>query len=140
MKLLPILRLYPFLIPLVVLVLTEVVKMVVEQVRSGTWHARLFHPGGMPSSHSAFVMSLLIIVGRKLGIGSVEFAIAFVFAAITWYDAMSSRRAIGDQAKILNQLQHQRHFTEQLGHSFFEVIGGVIFGAAVTMLGIWISM
>lgn len=134
-----ILRTYPFLIPFVVLIITEVVKMVVEQVRNGTWHARLFHPGGMPSSHSALVTSLLIVVGRKLGVGSVEFGIAFVFAAITWFDAMSSRRAIGQQARVLNQLQHHEHFTEQLGHSFVEVIAGVLFGAAVTMLGIWLS-
>ncbi len=134
-----ILRTYPFLIPLVVLILTEITKMFVEQVKTGSWHARLFHPGGMPSSHSAFVMSLLIIVARRLGMDSPEFAIAFVFAAITWYDAMSSRRAIGDQAKVLNRLQHWQHFTEQLGHSFMEVLGGVIFGAAITFIGIWLS-
>lgn len=134
-----ILKTYPFLIPLIVLLITEVTKMFVEEIKNGTWHARLFHPGGMPSSHSAFVTSLLIIVGYKLGMGSMEFAIAFVFAAITWYDAMSSRRAIGDQAKVLNKLQHLQHFTEQLGHSFIEVIAGVIFGAAITVLGIWVS-
>jgi uncharacterized protein len=133
------LRWFPFLIPLVVLVLAEFTKMFVEQIRNGTWHARLFHPGGMPSSHSAFVTSLLIIVGYKSGIESMEFAIAFVFAAVTWYDAMSSRRAIGDQAKVLNKLQHWQHFTEQLGHSLLEVIGGIVFGIAITVLGIWLS-
>lgn len=133
------LRTYLFLIPLVVLILAEITKMLVEQMKTGSGHLRLFHPGGMPSSHSAFVTSLLIIVGKKLGIDSVEFAIAFVFAAVTWYDAMGSRRAIGDQAKILNRLQHWQHLTEQLGHSFREVIGGILFGAVVTMIGIWLS-
>jgi len=52
----------------VVLLLTEVTKMLVEQMKSGSWHARLFHPGGMPSSHSAFVTSLLIIVGGSSGL------------------------------------------------------------------------
>lgn len=130
------LRTYLFLIPLVVLILAEVTKMVVEQVKTGSGHLRLFHPGGMPSSHSAFVTSLLIVVGTKLGMESAEFAIAFVFAAITWYDAMSSRRAIGEQAKVLNRLQHWQHFTEQLGHSFREVVAGILFGAVVTLLGI----
>lgn len=133
------LRTYLFLIPLVVLVLAEIAKMLVEQVKTGAGHLRLFHPGGMPSSHSAFVTSLLIVVGRKLGVESVEFAIAFVFASITWYDAFSSRHAIGEQAKILNRLQHWQHLTEQLGHTFKEVLGGILFGAAVTMLGIWIG-
>ncbi len=133
------LRTYLFLIPLVVLVLAEITKMFVEQMKTGSGHLRLFHPGGMPSSHSAFVMSLLIVVGKKLGMESVEFAIAFVFAAITWYDAMSSRRAIGDQAKILNSLQKWQHFTETLGHSFKEVIAGIAFGAVVTVIGITVA-
>lgn len=130
---------YLFTIPLVVLVLTEITKMIVEDFRSEHWHLALFRPGGFPSSHSAFVTSLLIILWYKLGLQSEEFAIAFVFAGIVWYDAMSVRRAVGEQAKALNQLQHFRHFAERLGHSFVEVIGGIVFGAIITAVGIWIS-
>ncbi len=133
------LREYLFLIPIVVLLCSECTKWVIDGMRSGDWHPRPFHPGGMPSSHSAFVMSMLIVVGRKLQLTSPEFAIAFVFACITWYDAMSSRRAIGEQAKVLNRLQHWKHFTEQLGHSAREVLCGMLFGAAVTMVGIGLS-
>ncbi len=130
---------YLFTIPLAVLILTEIVKMFVEDIRSGKWHMALFRPGGFPSSHSAFVTSLLIIVWYKLGLESVEFAIAFVFAGVVWYDAMSVRRAVGEQAKALNQLQHFRHFAERLGHSFVEVAGGIAFGAIVTAVGIAVS-
>ncbi len=130
---------YLFLIPLIVGLLSEGLKIITEGIERGAWHEGLFRSGGMPSSHSAFVMSLLIVVQQKLGVDSVEFAIAFVFACIVWYDALSSRRAIGEQAKILNRLQHWEHFTERLGHSLKEVIGGILFGAAVTMLGIWIA-
>lgn len=133
------LRLYPFLIPLVVMLLAELTKILTEGFENGSWKGGLFRPGGMPSSHSAFVTSLLIIVGFRTGMESMEFAIAFVFACITWYDAMSSRRAIGEQAKILNRLQHWEHFAERLGHSFKEVIGGILFGAAITLIGIWLS-
>ncbi len=133
------LRLYPFLIPLVVGLLCEFTKIVTEGIETGQWHASIFRPGGMPSTHSAFVTSLLIVVGRKLGVGSVEFAIAFTFACIVWYDAMSSRKAIGEQAKLLNRLQHWEHLSERLGHSFLEVLGGIMFGAGVTLIGIWLS-
>lgn len=131
---------YIFLIPLVVGLLTEAVKIMTEGFERGAWHEGLFRPGGMPSSHSALVTSLLIIVGYRVGLDSVEFAIAFVFASIVWYDAMSSRRAIGKQGEILNRLQHWEHFSERLGHSFKEVVGGIIFGAAVTICGILISV
>ncbi len=133
------LRSYPFLIPCVVMILTEIAKVIVEGFKTGNWHEHLFRAGGMPSSHSAFVTSLLIIVHRKLGPHSTEFAIAFVFAAITWFDAMSSRRAIGEQARILNRLQKWEHFTERLGHTFAQVVAGILFGAVTTALGIWIS-
>lgn len=136
---LTILRTYPFLIPLLVLLLSEVLKMIIDQVKSGEWHAPLFRPGGMPSSHSAFVTSLLIVVERKTGLDSMEFAIAFVFACIVWYDAMSARRALGEQAAILNRLQKWTHLRERLGHSFLEVVGGIVFGVVVTSLGILLS-
>jgi acid phosphatase family membrane protein YuiD len=49
---------------------------------------------------------------------------------------MSSRRAIGEQAKVLNRLQHWSHFSERLGHTFKEVVGGIIFGGLITWMGI----
>lgn len=133
------LRQYLFIIPLLVMILCEITKVIVEGIHTGKWHEGFFKPGGMPSSHSAFVTSLLIIVGRKLGIESVEFAISFVFASIVWYDAMSVRRAVGQQAEILNRLQHWEQLSIRLGHSFKQVVGGIVFGAVVTMLGIWAS-
>ncbi len=130
---------YLFLIPLVVGLLSEILKVIIEGIEKDAWHEGLFRPGGMPSSHSSFVTSLLIVVALKTGPQSVEFAIAFVFACLVWYDAMSSRRAIGEQAKILNQLQTLEHFSERLGHSFKEVIGGILFGAAITLIGVWLT-
>ena len=130
---------YLFLIPFVVLFLSELVKILQEGIRSGNWHQSLFRPGGMPSSHSAFVASLVIIVWRKTGLQSVEFAIAFCIAGIVWYDAMVTRRVQGEQGKLLNQLQHWKHFRERLGHSALEVLGGVVFGALVTGVGIYLS-
>lgn len=131
---------YTFLIPLIVGLLSEALKVVTEGIERGAWHEGILRPGGMPSSHSAFVTSLLIVIGRKTGIDSIEFAIAFVFACIVWYDALSFRHALGEQAKVLNRLQHWEHFSERLGHSVREVLGGIIFGTAVTTLGIWIAV
>jgi len=133
------LRDYVFIIPLLVLFLAEVAKVVVEGVKSGRWHEPLFRPGGMPSSHSAFVTSLIIVVWHRTGAQSVEFAIAFVFACIVWYDAMSSRRALGEQAAILNRLQDWKKLTERLGHSFLQVLCGIAFGAVLTHAGVLIG-
>jgi len=91
----------------------------------------------MPSTHSAFVTSLLIVVWQRTGFHSIEFAIAFVVACLFWYDAMVSRKEIGEQAKVLNQLQKLIVLKERLGHSLKEVIGGIVFGGAVTWSIIW---
>ena len=133
---------YLFLIPLTVLFLSEITKANVQAIREGDnplqghWLKHLFHPGGMPSTHSAFVTSLLIVIGRKTGVHSTEFAIAFVFASVVWYDAIAVRGTLGAQAAVLNRLQSWQHFRERLGHSFIEVLAGILFGAVVTIIGI----
>lgn len=121
-----------FLIPLVVMVLTECAKMAVEHVRTGHWSKGMFRPGGMPSTHSAFVTSLLIMLAFTVGIDSPEFAIAFVFACVVWYDAVSLRRSVGEQAELLNRLQHWHHLRERVGHSLKEVLAGIAFGVVAT--------
>ena len=126
---------YLFLIPLFVMFLSEIAKHLNEGWRSGRW----FHHGGMPSSHSAFVTSLMMVVGRKDGVTSTEFAIATVFACIVWYDAAFVRYQVGEQAKALNLLQQFKVFSERVGHSIPEVLGGIAFGAVVTAVGIWIG-
>lgn len=65
---------------------------------------RLVEPGGMPSSHSAFVTSLATGIGLREGFHSTLFALATVFALIVMYDASGVRRAAGKQARVLNAI------------------------------------
>jgi acid phosphatase family membrane protein YuiD len=77
---------------------------------------RLFGAGGMPSSHSALVISIAIGMAKKLGPASPEFGLALAFAAIVMYDAMGVRRAAGEQAKVLNRIvfEFPRPFFQKL--------------------------
>jgi acid phosphatase family membrane protein YuiD len=120
---------YPFIICVSIMLLAEVTKHFLE----GTVHGIWFQHGGMPSSHSAFVASLLIVVGTIDGVGSTTFAIATVLAGIVWYDAAFVRSQVGKQAKALNILRQLEEFSERVGHSVAEVIGGIIFGTLLTM-------
>ncbi|WMJ84258.1 divergent PAP2 family protein [Oscillospiraceae bacterium LTW-04] len=65
---------------------------------------RLTGSGGMPSSHSALVVSLTIGMARVEGFVSPVFALTIAFAAVVMYDAMGVRRAAGEQAKTINWL------------------------------------
>ena len=59
---------------------------------------RVFGAGGMPSSHSAIVTSLSVLIGKEYGFGSGIFAVSLIFAFIVMYDAAGVRRAAGKQA------------------------------------------
>ena len=65
---------------------------------------RIMGAGGMPSSHSALVCSMVVAMARKVGFESPLFGLAFCIAAIVIYDAMGVRRAAGEQAKVLNKM------------------------------------
>ena len=121
---------FPFLIPLFVMFCSEITKHLLHRLVAGKW----FEHGGMPSSHSAFVTSLLIVVWMIDGMQSTTFTISTVFAGIVWYDALFVRRAVGNQAKMLNSLQQIETFPERIGHSFLEVIGGIAFGSFMTLI------
>jgi hypothetical protein len=108
-----------------------------------------FTSGGMPSSHSSFVSALAITVGLKHGFSSDLFAIVTVFALIVTYDASGVRRAVGQQANVLNnlikhlenkssvkerQLLIKEDLKELIGHTPFEVFAGVLLGAVIALL------
>lgn len=102
---------------------------------------RLFQTGGMPSSHSAFMMAMTTSVGLISGFNSVSFAIALAMALVVMYDAAGLRRAVGRQASVLNQIvaeifsEHPhlstQKFRELLGHTPIEVFAGAILGIAI---------
>ncbi|MEB3339722.1 divergent PAP2 family protein [Okeania sp.] len=126
--------------------IAQFLKMVVElfQYRKINLKA-LFASGGMPSSHSAFVVALAVGVGQTEGWGSPEFALALVFAIIVMYDAAGVRQAAGLQAKILNQITdelfqedhhlNQERLKELLGHTPVQVIAGFCLGVIVSWVG-----
>lgn len=103
---------------------------------------RLVETGGMPSSHSATVTSLMTAVGISEGFSSSIFAVAFVFSIIVMYDAAGVRRAAGKQASILNQLINSKQvhvdtnekLKELLGHTPVQVIVGAIYGVIVGII------
>jgi acid phosphatase family membrane protein YuiD len=104
---------------------------------------RFIGAGGMPSSHSALVVSLATSVGRFEGYDSPMFALALTFSLIVMYDAAGVRRAAGKQAAVLNEILEQIHTSrsvseeklkELLGHTPIEVIAGAVLGFLISRL------
>ena len=100
--------------------------------------------GGMPSSHSAAVVSTMTSVGLIEGFDSVIFAVALVSGLIVMYDAAGLRRSAGQMATQLNMLvdalyeqrphSFRNKLIELLGHTPLEVTMGALLGIAMAML------
>lgn len=96
---------------------------------------KMIDSGGMPSSHTAFTVSLATIVGIHNGFSSDVFAVSVVFSLIVMADAAGVRRAAGKQAAVLNKLvnssghiQLDKQLKELLGHTPVEVLAGAALG------------
>ena len=104
---------------------------------------RILGAGGMPSSHTAVVISLTTMIGRSQGINSPMFAMSLIFSLVVMYDATGVRRETGKQAKILNQIVNTPNLSnvevrdklvEALGHTPIQVFVGAIIGIIVGMI------
>ena len=99
--------------------------------------------GGMPSSHTAGVIALSTTIGFICGFDQPEFAIAIGYALVVMYDAAGLRRSTGKIAACLNricdevyshgQMQTER-LKELLGHTPFEVFGGLLLGVYIAYI------
>lgn len=105
---------------------------------------RCFGMGGMPSAHSAFVFSLMVMVGLREGTHSAVFALAFALAAIVIYDAMGVRAETGKQGAVINRILRElliegqpiteKKLKELVGHTPLEVAGGILIGAVMVLI------
>ena len=98
----PLLHQYPIIIPFISILAAEVVKVSIDLINK-RHKVRFINPGGMPSGHSAFVGSLVVVVAYREGIESTEFMIAAVIALIVMYDAITLRYESGKQASVINK-------------------------------------
>lgn len=109
---------------------------------------RFFGSGGMPSSHSAFVISLTIMIGAVEGFDSALFAAAVVLSAIVMYDASGVRHETGIQGQVLNEIIRKVfvdgqpitdvELKELVGHTKVEVAGGFIVGVLTALAFIFL--
>jgi len=101
---------------------------------------RIMGSGGMPSAHSASVVAGTFAIGKLMGYGHPLFGLAFIVSFIVMYDAANVRMAAGKQAKVINRIineigVHKIHLDEELkellGHTYLEVLVGMILGIVV---------
>ncbi len=125
----------------------QIIKVPLEYLHTRRWKwALLFTTGGMPSSHSALIVGVTHAIGLNIGFNSPLFALGVAIAMIVTYDAAGIRRQAGMHAERINVLfdellqghiWDEQELREVLGHTPLEVIGGILWGIAVSTWMWW---
>jgi uncharacterized protein len=136
---------YLFL-PLLSGLVAQLAKAFIKSNHQKLGFKNVFAYSGMPSGHSALVISLATIVGLKNGWASPLFAVSFIFAVIVIRDAVGLRRYLGQHGKTLNVLvkdlkedemldRSYPRLLEQIGHTPAQVAVGSLIGFLISLFG-----
>lgn len=122
------------------MIVAQLAKIALDYVKKRKIDYSLFlSTGGMPSGHSSVVAALVTSVYLAEGASSL-FAVAIVIAFIVIYDSMTIRKTVGHHSNILNDILralklHQKYVLKELaGHSFTQVVIGLLLGFVVALL------
>ncbi len=125
----------------------QLAKGIIQRIVEGAidWK-RFLEGGGMPSSHTAFVVACACTTGAVCGFGSPIFAIAVALSLVVMYDACHVRQETGKQAQILNFFKEQWEGSPpevfdlklkvMLGHTPLQVFFGALVGIVISTVGI----
>ncbi|MDX9893315.1 MAG: divergent PAP2 family protein [Patescibacteria group bacterium] len=132
------------IIPIIVGISSQALKLLTDGIKGNFDFKNIMSSyGGMPSSHTAFAVSITTLLGIKLGFDQPIFALALIFTLLIIRDAVAFRGMLGKQAIIFNKLidklgkngkEEIPYFRERMGHSIAEVGGGIIWGIGLTIL------
>ncbi len=113
----------------------QLLKLIIYWFKQKTlrWHD-LVVTGGMPSSHSAFVVSLTTIIYLEEGT-STAFAISLVLALIVLRDAFGVRRTVGDEGLIISEILHKIKLKKKTHFSMGHTPAQVLIGSLIGFLG-----
>ncbi len=132
-----------FVIPLAVMVVTQIIKSIIDWQRGEFNWNLLLNYGGMPSGHTSLVVSTATVIGLYQGFLTPLFLLAALIALLIIRDAIGFRSQLSEHAKILNQLIKELpddkefkypYSPERLGHTPLQVMAGVAVGIILTLI------
>lgn len=134
------------LLPLLEGLIAQFIKFFISSNHLKASLVSLTSYSGMPSGHSAIMISLATIIGLREGLDSSIFAICLIVAMITIRDAIGLRQYLGQHGKTLNRLVKDLdddkmldntypHLLEKIGHTPLQVLIGGIIGFLVSLVG-----
>ena len=146
---------YPFMIPLVVWVMMQIVKICIDYYKTKSIsHHSVRIAWWFPSVHSWLSSSVMALVWLQEWLASPLFVIASIFSLLFRYDAMNVRYEAGKHARQINSMSRELQWvldnkddqkkitrrnkdhilSERIGHTPFEVVWWVVMWVCLTML------
>lgn len=121
------------LLPFAAWIISGSLKFLVNAIRQGSFQdaKRLIGYGGLPSTHTTIISSVVFLNGFSNGFETPEFSLGMGVMMLFIMDAHNLRRKIGSHAEVLNRLQSGVVLRERMGHSWLEIICGLILGAVL---------
>lgn len=126
-------------------VISQVIKAIID-IRAKR-SVRVLGHGGMPSSHSATMASLTLIVGLTKGFGTAAFAISAMVAFVVMCDAAGVRNETAKHSASIKELAESvselggdstevgtDDLEEFIGHTPLQVVVGASVGLAVALV------
>lgn len=123
------------LIPALSFVIAIFIKWLISRISSGKWDInKALWSWGMPSVHSAVVVSLTTAIAIKHWVHSDFFAIVMAFTVIIIYDAINVRFEAWLHASAINESIWEKKFKESLGHLPSEAFAWSILGIIIAVI------
>ena len=119
------------LLPFTAWAVSGTIKFLINFLRQGniTDAKKLIGYGGLPSTHTAIISSVVFLNGFSEGFYTPTFSLGLGVMLLFIMDAHNLRRKIGDHAKVLNTLQDKISLRERMGHTKLEIACGLTLGA-----------
>ena len=116
-------------------IIAWIISVVIKSGLNGFSIKEGFKNGGMPSSHSCAVSAITFAILATEDFSPLFF-VSVVFSAVIISDAFRLRRVVGMQGDSLNMLLRKikaKPLEVVYGHTFTQVILGIVLGVVVSL-------
>lgn len=118
-----------------------VTKFLINYLRFGPEAKRMVGNGGFPSTHTTVMVTTVFLIGLQEGFTHPVFGLGVAVTFIVIIDATGLRRAVGKHAAALNELAKEHPdkplptpLRESMGHTGWEIAGGLVLGIMLATL------
>lgn len=131
---------YYFIAPIISWFVSGTIKYIINYFRYGEKAKEHIGTGGFPSTHTTVITAPAVLIGLKEGFTSPIFGLSVAVVIIVIMNATGLRREVAAHAKMLNKIIDKERSNnedflikqrEKIGHSWVEIIGGVILGIII---------